>query len=271
MQGLLVGLNMNFRAAIVITGFTVLGTELYNPRIRDFFAKTAFKQLPVALNLAFETLPYVIGQLPDVKSILKHPVSVIRLLVNHAETRFDELKSRQNKPIIIITGDKREGKTQTAKALNKLLQSRGITVSGVLSEKITRNGETTGYELIHISTGQRIPFLKKNEAFLDNKIGRFEINMETMMQGQQILNPSILSIYDVVIIDEVGKLEMQGKGWSRAIIGIMEAGTLPLVITVRAGFVNEVIEAFGIDKPLIYSLSNGNSQQVAKKIVEQCL
>ena len=270
-QGLLVGLNMNFRAAIVITGFTVLGTELYNPRIRQFFARSAFKKLPLALNLAFETLPYVIGQLPNVKSILRQPVTVIRLLVNHAENRFNELKSGQNKPVIIITGDKQKGKTQTAKALNGLLQSRGIAVGGVLSDRVTNGGETAGYELINIATGHRMPFLKKNEAFMDNKIGRFEIDTETLLQGQQILNPANLSIHDVVVIDEVGTLELQGKGWAQALEGIMEANSLPVVLTVRAGFVDEVIQAFGIDKPLIYSISNNNSLQVAKKIAAQCL
>ena len=42
-KGLLTGFQMNFRAALVITGFSVLGTELYNPVIRSFFLKTAFK------------------------------------------------------------------------------------------------------------------------------------------------------------------------------------------------------------------------------------
>lgn len=52
LKGLIIGLQMNFRAAIVILGFTVLGTELYNPKIRNYFANTSFRQLPVALELA---------------------------------------------------------------------------------------------------------------------------------------------------------------------------------------------------------------------------
>ena len=106
---------------------------------------------------------------------------------------------------------------------------------------------------------------------MDNKIGRFEIDTETLLQGQQILNPSNLSIHDVVVIDEVGKLELQGKGWAQALEGIMEANSLPVVLTVRAGFVDEVIQALGIDTPLIYSISNNNSLQVAKKIAARCL
>ncbi len=270
-RGLLAGLQMNFRAAIVITGFTVLGTELYNPRIRQFFAESALKQLPLALNLAFETLPYVIGKLPDVKSILRQPVRVIRILITHAEDRLSELKSRKNKPVILITGDKRNGKTQTAKKLRKLLQSRGIAIGGVLSDRITNNGETTGYDLINISTGKRMPFLKKSEASLNNRIGRFEIDTATLRKGKQILNSSNLLMHDVVVIDEVGKLELKGKGWAQAIEEIMEINILPVIITVRTDFADDVVEKFGINNPFIFNVSNSNSLQIAKKIIDLCL
>ncbi|NSW94407.1 MAG: hypothetical protein HPY62_06845, partial [Bacteroidales bacterium] len=35
-KGFLTGIQMNFRAVMIITGFAVLGTELYNPAIRNF-------------------------------------------------------------------------------------------------------------------------------------------------------------------------------------------------------------------------------------------
>lgn len=270
-QGLLAGLQMNFRAAIVISGFTVLGTELYNPIIRQFFSRSTFKQLPVALNLAFETLPYVIGKLPDVKSILKYPVTVIRLLVNHAEDRFKELKSIQKKPVFLITGDKSEGKTRFTKELIESLQSGKISVGGVLSCKITINGTTSGYDLIDIATGERMQFLKINGELTSHKVGRFEINSQTLLQGKQILHPSKLSMHDVVVIDETGKLEVQGKGWADSIEGILKANSHPLVITVRTDFINAVIEKFGLENPLIHRVSDSNSHQVANNIIEACI
>jgi hypothetical protein len=64
-DGLVIGLQMNFRAAVVIVGFAVLGTELYNPEIRHYLSRSAFRQLPTALRLAFESLPFVVANLPD--------------------------------------------------------------------------------------------------------------------------------------------------------------------------------------------------------------
>ena len=48
LDGLLIGLQMNFRAAIVVVGFAVTGKELSNPVIRSFFIRTSFKQLPIS-------------------------------------------------------------------------------------------------------------------------------------------------------------------------------------------------------------------------------
>lgn len=42
-EAILIGVEMNLRAIILIMGFTVLGTELYNPKIREYFGKGYFK------------------------------------------------------------------------------------------------------------------------------------------------------------------------------------------------------------------------------------
>ncbi len=72
-QGLMTGLQMNFRAAVIIVGFSVLGTELYNPVVRNFFRKTSFKNLPLALELSVESLPLFIANIPDFKTMIKNP------------------------------------------------------------------------------------------------------------------------------------------------------------------------------------------------------
>jgi len=87
-EGLLTGIQMNFRAAVIITGFAVLGTELYNPVIRDFFQKTALKNLPLALELSVESLPFFIGSIPDLKSLVRKPVSIFYNVLSQADRRL---------------------------------------------------------------------------------------------------------------------------------------------------------------------------------------
>lgn len=89
-----------------------MGTELYNPRIRDFFLKTYFKQLPLALELSFESLPSMIANIPDFKTIVKNPISVFYQIISQVDYRLAEVKRKINfkQKVFIITGSTGQGK-----------------------------------------------------------------------------------------------------------------------------------------------------------------
>jgi len=247
LTGLLIGIQMNFRAAVVITGFTVLGTELYNPKIRQYFAQGSFKQVPVALELAFDSLPSIINNLPDLKSIIRKPLSVIRLLVEYSEKRFNELQKLQDKPVFLITGNIAAGKTTYCKELIDHFRLLNIPVGGVLSERIIKENTTKGYDLIDISTNNRMVFLRENETISASRIGRFEINPETVKRGKEILLPKNQVQNKVIIIDEVGLLELQGNGWAESIELLKEESEKVLILSVRNEFVNDVIKKFQLN------------------------
>ncbi|TNF37828.1 MAG: hypothetical protein EP313_08985, partial [Bacteroidetes bacterium] len=63
-EAILIGVQMNFRAVIIIVGFSALGTELYNPKIRNLFSRTRLRQLPLALELSAASLPTMIADMP---------------------------------------------------------------------------------------------------------------------------------------------------------------------------------------------------------------
>ena len=100
MDGIIAGIQINFRAAVVISGFTVLGTELYHPRIRRQLLQSRFSNVHAALTLAFETLPAVIGQLPPIKKLFKSPVIYLKLMIEYAEYRVKEIQNRQQQKVI---------------------------------------------------------------------------------------------------------------------------------------------------------------------------
>ncbi len=136
--GLLTGIQMNFRAVVVIVGFSVLGTELYNPAVRTFFLRTSFKNLPLALELSAESLPLFIANIPDFKSLIKDPVSIFSLVISHADKRLNEIREQEDPcgNVFIITGSIRGGKTRYTKKLIDLLSGNEIKIGGILSERL---------------------------------------------------------------------------------------------------------------------------------------
>ncbi|MDD5696153.1 MAG: nucleoside-triphosphatase, partial [Bacteroidales bacterium] len=160
-NGLMLGIQMNLRAAIVILGFSVIGTELYNPKIRDFFLRTPLKQLPLALELSFQSLPFMIAHMPDVKTIIKNPVSVIYRLISQINYRLDEVKRILKKKIFIISGALDQGKTTQIIKILDTLKAKNISAGGIFSPKIIENNAVIGYDVVDITTGEQTRFLRK--------------------------------------------------------------------------------------------------------------
>jgi nucleoside-triphosphatase THEP1 len=270
-SGLIIGIQMNLRATVIIVGFSVLGTELYNPRIRSFFSKTYFRQLPLALELSFDSLPYIIGNVPDLKSVIKNPVPMLHQVIAQAEYRFEEIKSRQYiiQQVIIITGSVNEGKTTFLLKVVEVFRENKIRTAGLYSRKIWKNNGIIGYNIVNIQSGEEDAFLRQERKKEQDKIGRFSVMPKGYQKGLEILKPENNTGADIIIIDEVGHLELSGEGWARSIESLLHNSQNHLLLVVRNSFVNQVLEKWRFENYLIFNISECDPKSVGKLIIEQ--
>ncbi len=266
LDGLMVGLQMNFRAAVIIVGFSVLSTELYNPTIRNYLARSTFKQIPAALEIAFKSLPCIVTNLPDAKTFLKKPGSVIRLLIGFAEKSFDEYSGKQQAKVLIVSGDIAEGKTSLLVKLTTSLKRRNINIGGVLSLRIIESEETVGYKLVSVETGEEYNYLRLKEDKESEGIGRFDINHSAINWGRQLLSIQNTLNKDVVIIDEVGKLELDKSGWRNDLESLLTIPRLHIVISVRKRYLQEIIEDFVLSNYKVLLVSEINYKDIESEI-----
>ena len=264
-DALLIGVEMNLRAIIMIMGFSVLGTELYNPKIRDYFARSYFKQLPVALQLSLESLPMMIANTPDLKSIVKNPTLFVHHIMSFADFRLNEIKSKANfeQKVFIITGGVGSGKTTCAKSLIENFQQESISVSGVYSSRVIKNEITTGYDIVTISNNKSEIFLRKKGDSSQQKIGRFYIFDEGLNAGNSELQNSNSQI---TVVDEIGRLELSGKGWFNSVEQIIEKSENHLILAVRDEFVSQIIEKFKIQPESIFNLYEDDCTTISEII-----
>lgn len=270
-KGLLTGIQMNFRAVLIIVGFSALGTELYNPKIRSFFIRTSFKHLPLALELSAESLPSVISGIPDFKTFIKNPVSVFYQVVSMADKRLSEIK---NKPVsvpkvYIICGDVGEGKTTFIKKMIDVFRKNGIPAGGIFSEREMSGTETTGYNIVDIDTSDTEIFLRTGEQGDTNKIGKYTINPSGLKKGIEILTSPTITEKKIVIIDEIGMLELNNGGWSQCLDSLVRHPGISLIITVREKFVSRIVQRWKIDDYRIFNVSENDCQVTAEYIISQ--
>ncbi|MEN8116485.1 MAG: nucleoside-triphosphatase [Bacteroidota bacterium] len=267
-DAVLIGVEMNLRAIILIMGFTVLGTELYNPVIRNSLSKSYFRQLPIALELSLESLPTMIAQTPDLKTISKKPALFIQQIMAFADFRINEIKNRQASTpnVLIITGDIGSGKTTCIKNLAEKLQKQNITVSGFYSSRVMRKNKAIGYDIVDISTRQTKKLLRTSGNGSQNKIGRYFIYPEGLKAGEMALQRDSSQI---VIVDEVGKLELEGNGWSTHLKHVVKNHKGYFLLSVRKEVIKEVIKHFNLSPKKIIDIEKDNCSDLEELINHQ--
>jgi nucleoside-triphosphatase THEP1 len=271
LDGMLLGLQMNFRAIIIIAGFSVLGTELYNPVIRGFFLKTYFKQLPLALELSFESLPSMIANIPDFKTIMKNPVSVFNKTISQVEIRLAEIKeqSRNNRKIFIMTGSREQGKTTQLQKIIGFLKENEIAVGGIYSPRVMENNETIGYDIVDVTNNEREIFLRHPGDENLAKIGRFSVYPSGLQKGVDSLGASSNLNNKIVIIDEAGLLELQDQGWAGSIQNLLNESDKHLLLVVRDSFVEKIIHKWNLRQCHVYNISDYDYLAIGKSIIDQ--
>ena len=248
--GLLSGIQMNFRAILVIIGFAVIGKELYNPVVKSFFKGSRFSQLHLALELSFESIPNVLSRLPSAKEFFRRPVSVVYLLLSHAEEQL-KVYSSQGGKIFIVTGEKEEGKTSSLVEVIDKLKGAGVSVGGFISPRIIVDGKTIGYYLEGVLDGRRQILMTETEQNGFQKIGRFWLDPNVIKRVTSTIEEQALSP-SVIFIDEVGRLELEGRGWDEVLRSLLLTNVV-VVIAVRKAFVDEILKYYSIINAALYS------------------
>ncbi|MFZ2286308.1 MAG: nucleoside-triphosphatase [Bacteroidales bacterium] len=263
----LIGIQMNFRAIVIIVGFSSLGTELYNPKVRSLFGRTRLRQLPVALELAAASLPSMIADMPDLKTAIKSPVSILNRMITRVERRLnDERREQQGiKKVFIVTGVIGQGKTAWLARLARLLKEKGVIAGGILALRLVEEERTIGYDVSDISTGARTPFLRHTGEETAG-VERFTIYDAGYDAGKSALHPEANLDKDVIIIDEVGPLELRGLGWSERLSWLMNETSAILIIAVRKNLTEAVSAKFGMVGARVIDVANGDVVSFANEI-----
>jgi len=148
----------------------------------------------------------------------------------------------------IITGPIHSGKTTLLKRMIADFRAGEVSVGGILAEALyDERGKKTGFDAEDIATGRRIPLVREFQQPLlpgDQRVGRFTVLGRGLNSASEVLleaagliapaQPEDLSMpapAAVLCLDEVGPLEMEGKGYYPVLRRILDsyAGELVLV------------------------------------------
>jgi Predicted nucleotide kinase len=146
---------------------------------------------------------------------------------------------------LVITAGRNEGKTTHALSLFENVPS----ISGYVS--VSAEGKES-YELLDLKTGEKSLLMKKGLKS-NTSIGPFGVVVETFERANAAL---IESASNLILIDEVGRLELSGKGFHDSLSVLTKRKDLTLILAIRDEFVTQVLSFYGIKN---YALLTGST------------
>jgi len=156
--------------------------------------------------------------------------------------------------MIIIHGAINQGKTTFIKKIISFLNKKNKTIGGLYTQKIIKNEQVIGYDIVLINNNESFPFLRLSGLGNQQKIGPYFIDGIALIKGKNEIEKAIINNVDYLIIDEVGKLELNNNGWSVVLEKAIHKHKREIILAVRTDFVDEVIQKWelkGVRKFLI--------------------
>lgn len=145
--------------------------------------------------------------------------------------------------IFILTGDKQSGKSTSLK--------EWVIKQPNVSGFITLDGQDAQRHIYDLKTGVSTPYATK--CYVPNAIpiGKWFLFNDGLRIGIDIINNFEMTTRGILVIDEIGILELKGQGYANGFHALLERirdndSHLTLIIVVRIELVDQVITYFDL-------------------------
>jgi len=154
----------------------------------------------------------------------------------------------------LLIGDRHSGKTSTCRRLVASARARGLTVGGILAPAVYEGGRCIGYEVVDLLTGRSTRLATTAGSGVE-QTGRFHFLAEGLTLGRAALERTIEPAPQLVIVDEVGQLELEGGGWSRQVDQLADERSGLTLLVVRREFAARVAQRWSLPPGPCYDLA----------------
>lgn len=157
---------------------------------------------------------------------------------------------------LMMTGPIGVGKSTLLARLVETGTREGLRIGGIISLRIWDEGETMGYNMIDIDSGKTVPLalvgnrldefgVEKDDVayfppeLFGGRICRYHFLESAFVQGNLLLNELNRKKhdFDVIAVDEIGFLELNGMGFSNSVPLLRDLKEFPgLVVVVCRDF-----------------------------------
>ncbi len=147
------------------------------------------------------------------------------------------------KRLIFVTGPPGIGKTSITLRVVETLSRRGYVIGGMITREVRESGVRVGFEIVDLYTQQRGLLAHVNQP-AGPRISRYRVNLNALKEIGYASILNALSEADVVVVDEIGPMELFSLNFKKAVFKAVSSkkpmlGTLhrrtrdPIITTIK--------------------------------------
>lgn len=163
---------------------------------------------------------------------------------------------------IFISGEPRSGKTTL---LKEIIKDLNLGAGGFYTSEIKKDGKRVGFEIR--SLGGKKGMLAHKDFESPYKVGSYKVNIKDLEEIG--VNSILKSLKEdkVIVIDEIGKMEMKSSKFKQAILAALDSknkvlGTIKLT---PDSFTDKIRKRKDVK---IFYLTKENREEVKKEIIK---
>ncbi|WP_078683617.1 nucleoside-triphosphatase [Desulfobaculum bizertense] len=156
---------------------------------------------------------------------------------------------------IFISGSRHCGKSSLLAELVLALSHKDIPCAGILSRGLWEDGIRSGFDLIDLRSRTTTPLSRRIPDAAPGEIP-FEFLADGWTAARRALQPERCQSAALVAVDEIGPLEMQGKGFAPLLPPVLELPVLHVWV-VRSALVDAVAAHWDLSPHVIETQEHG--------------
>ncbi|HVP16497.1 MAG TPA: NTPase [candidate division Zixibacteria bacterium] len=126
------------------------------------------------------------------------------------------------KRVFLLTGSPGVGKTTVILRIVESLKAKGYNVGGMVSREVRAGRDRVGFEILNVNTGRKgwLAHVVQKEG---PKVGRYRVNIGDLESIGVEAITSAVATSDVIVIDEIGPMELHSKKFREAVLKAAES------------------------------------------------
>ena len=158
--------------------------------------------------------------------------------------------------IFLLSGPVHSGKTTLLKRAVREFKDQGVKIDGFLSEAVFSGKKRIGYDLLDLREDRSNPLLRIAGEEEWQRIGSYFFISSGIEKAEKIILRS--GEAQICVVDEVGPLELEGRGFWPALERVLLPPSTNFLIVVRETILENFMDILGKTDARVFAMKEGN-------------